>query len=346
MNKRSAPPTIRRSALRLFVAGAALIGVSWAGSAGAGADPPDDPVPVATVAVDVTYQPEDERPTPVIVDELERSTVLSIRARNFEEDTTGRVSQCVEDVGRQCGNALVVRFDASGGATFQYLVTSDAVADGDDPCRLDGPRCTVELTVGDRSSVIDTIFIDEAASPGRLNVRPQTDLEPGETVTIAATAFPPGIELEATVCVAPATSGSRCGPPAPVIPMTTGADGSASASMTLDLAQVGAERIACGRRSACRVVVRSDRAVVRARPAALTFRDAPAARYSTGRVLVGLSAAVVLLATAGILVRTGDWGPPLEADGSSIDDVPFADLDAEADAFTAAELHQSEAGGL
>ena len=74
-----------------------------------------------------------------------------------------------------------------------------------------------------------------------------------------------------------------------------------------------------------------------ARPVALDFRTTPAARYATGRLLLGLAAASALLVTAGLLIRSGDWSPPTEADASSIDDVPFADLDAEAEAFVETE---------
>jgi hypothetical protein len=272
------------------------------------------------------------------VDQLAESTVLTIRARGFDQDTTGRVSQCVAGARSRCGNQLLVRFDAAGSAAFQYLVTSDAADTGDDPCRLDGPRCTIELVVGDRSSTIDTVFIDEAPPPGRLDVSPRDDLDVGDTVSVTASGFPPGVGLRATVCVSPATSGSRCGSPAPVIAMTVGPDGEATAHMTLDVNEVGAERLACGRRTTCRVVVSSDQAIARARPVALTFRGAPPARYSTGRLLIGLVTASAFLVTAGFLVRFGDWTPPLEADASSIEDADFADLDAEADAFADADL--------
>ena len=319
--------------IRALVAVIAAVGASWAASTVAAAGPPDDPVPVVTADLDVTYQPEDERTSSIIVDALAPSTVLTIGAHNLEADTTGTVRQCVDGARHRCGNRLAVRSDSSGRATFQYLVTAEAVADGDEPCRLDGPRCTIELTVGAASIVVDTVFVDEAPPPGRLEVTPHRDLEVGDTVTITATGFPPGVDLGATVCVAPATTGNRCGAPAPVIPMTVGPDGRASARMTLDVAEVGADRVACGREATCRVVVSSDRSFARARPVALTFRSAPSARYSTGRLLFGLAAASALLVTAGFLIRSGDWNPPTEADASSIDDAAFADLDAEAEAF-------------
>ena len=200
------------------------------------------------------------------MDALAPSTVLTIHAHNLDGDTTGTVRQCVDGARHRCGNRLAVRSDSSGRATFQYLVTAEAVADGDEPCRLDGPRCTIELTVGAASIIVDTVFVDEAPPPGRLQVTPHRDLEVGDTVTVTATGFPPGVDLEATVCVAPATTGSRCGPPAPVIPMTVGLDGRTSARMRLDVAEVGADRVACGRQAACRVVVELG-SVLRSRPA-------------------------------------------------------------------------------
>ena len=322
-----------RSLLGLTVA---IVG-SWAGTTPAAAGPPDEPDPVATATLEVTYQPEDERASPIIVDALAPSTVVTISAHNLDGDTTGAVRQCVVGARQRCGNRIEVRSDSSGRATFQYLVSAEAVADGDEPCRLDGPRCTIELTVGDAAIVVDTVFVDEAPPPGRLDVTPHRDLEVGDTVMITASGFPPSVDLEAMVCVAPATSGDRCGSPAPVVPMMIGPDGAASARMTLDVAEVGADRVACGRQTACHVVVSSDRTVARARPVALTFRSTPSARYSTGRLLVGLAVASALLITAGYLVRSGDWSPPTEADASSIDDAAFADLDAEAEAFLESE---------
>ncbi len=319
--------------IRAIVAVILAVGTSWAASTVAAAGPPDDPAPVATAELEVTYQPEDERTSSVILDTLAPSTVLTIRAHNLESDTTGTVRQCVEGARQRCGNRLAVRSDSSGRASFQYLVTAEAVAGGDDACRLDGPRCTIELAVGDAFITVDTVFVDEAPPPGRLDVSPRRDLEVGDTVTVTATGFPPGVDLEATVCVAPATTGHRCGPPAPVIPMTVGADGGASARMTLDVAAVGADRVACGRQTICRVVVSSDQAFARARPVGLSFRPTPSARYSTGRLIFGLAAASALLVTAGFLIRSGEWSPPTEADASSIDDAAFADLDAEAEAF-------------
>ena len=323
--------------IRAIVAVIAAVGTSWAASTVAAAGPPDDPAPVATAELEVTYQPEDEPTSPVIVDALAPSTVLTISAHNLDGDTTGTVRQCVDGAQQRCGNRIAVRSDSSGRATFQYLVTAAAVADGDEPCRLDRPRCTIELTVGDASITVDTVFVDEAPPPGRLEVTPHRDLEVGDTVTVTATGFPSGVELEATVCVAPATTGDRCGSPAPVIPMTVGADGSTSARMRLDVAEVGADRVACGRQATCRVVVSSDRSFARARPVPLAFRTTPSARYATGRLVLGLVTASALLVTAGLLIRSGDWRPPTEADASSIDDVPFADLDAEAEAFVETE---------
>ena len=324
--------------IRSLVAVLAALAASWAASSAAAAGPPDDPVPVATTALEVTYQPEDERASPIIVDSLAPSTVLTISAHNLDGDTTGAVRQCVDDARQRCGNRLAIQTDSSGRATFQYLVTAEAVADGDEPCRLAGPRCTIELTVGGASIVVDTLFVDEAPPQGRLDVTPHRDVDLGDTVTITATGFPPGVDLEATVCVAPATTGNRCGSPAPVVPMTVGADGRAIARMTLDVAEVGAGRVACRRQATCRVVVSSDRTFARARPVGLTFRSTPSARYSTGRLLIGLAAASALLVTAGLLVRSGDWSPPTEADASSIDDAAFADLDAEAEAFVDFDL--------
>ncbi len=170
---------------------AAVLGITLAVTPAAAATPAGEPPPIATASVELVLQPEEDQTPPVIVDRLAPATVLTIRASGFPPDITGAVEQCVNGPERRCANRLAVRLDDGGAATFQYLVFDDAVADGDEPCRLGESPCTIELSVGDTSSVLDTVFVDEAPPPGLLVVTPRTQLQPGDTVTVAASSFPP-----------------------------------------------------------------------------------------------------------------------------------------------------------
>lgn len=305
--------------LIVVVGGLVVLGVG----AGAQTDSPD----VATQSIRIEYHPLDEVRLPTIVDQLDPTTVLTVQASGFDNDTTGVVHQCTTDEQRSCRNSQPVRFDDAGEALFQYLVT-----DGGE-CRLRDDRCTIELRVGESLAVIDTVFIDEAPPPGRITVTPDRDLRSGDTVTIAVSDFAGGSLLNLMVCAAPSTSGSRCGEPGPDLALTTDAAGSAFAEIQLDVNEVGADRVACGRRVACAMVVASERAVVRALPARLQFGEADGATYDAGRVLVGIGGAVALLLVAVWLARSTNWMPPPEADGQSIDDADYADLDREAEQF-------------
>lgn len=293
----------------------------------------------ATARLDVAFVPEDERTEPLVVDGLAARTVLTITATGFEADATGVIHQCVQDDIRSCHDDLPVRFDDEGGAEFQYLVRFDAgsTPSGDRTCASPSVRCTIEIETGSTTTVIDAVFFGEAPPPGRIAVDPHSGLRPGDHVMLTATGFPPGAPVSVTVCAAPATRGARCGAPGPVVPMTIGADGSATARFTLDVDEVGSDRVACGRRTDCRLVVTSDRPDVWARPVPLALDDAPGADYDRARVMIGLGAALVLVLAAGWAGLRGDWSPPRESDGSAIDEVDFADLDAEAARHEAAE---------
>lgn len=282
--------------------------------------------------VHLTWIDPDERHLPLIEGALDPATVLEISAVGYPADTTGTVRQCTTDTTRRCSNQLTIRTDNRGVAVFQYLVTDTVDPDGG--CRLTSPRrCTVELSLGDRLTELDTVFVDEAPTPGRLSLDPVTDQAIGETVTVDLSGFPAGAELTLRVCAAPATTGPRCGPPGPEVTVLTDGDGSASASLTLDIDEVGEARIACGRRTPCQVVATSDTIGARASPARLDIVAAPSVSYDSSRLVAGLALAVLLGAVATRLVRTTDWRPPAEADGSAIDEAMWADLDAEAAAF-------------
>lgn len=320
------------------VAAAVLVGVFTLTAALMAAGEPavaGEPAAVVTETLTIRYEPADEVTIAPMVDELAPATVLMITATGFDPDETGSIWQCVSGSTNRCDNRLEVRFDGSGAARFQYLVTDEigALGSAAGRCRLGGDRCTIELRSGDKVSVIDTIFVDRAPEPGDITVEPARNLALGDTVVVKASGFPAAAELTVTVCAAPATSGPRCGHPGPVVPLTMDTAGSAEAEVVLDVEEVGSDGVACGRRSACRVVVSSDEVGVRAAPTTLFFTDGPGADYVTWLVVIGVVAALGFLLLALWLVRSTNWDPPPEADSSAIDDAEYADLDLEAEQF-------------
>ena len=267
-----------------------------------------------------------------IIGGLDPATVLVVTAAGYRPDTTGSVRQCATGPTRRCSNQVPVRTDGAGGAAFQYLVTD--VVDRDGHCRLSSAtRCTVELVVGERSTEIDTVFVDDAPDPGRLRLTPSSALTAGDTVVVELSDLPPATRVLVEVCAAPATSGGRCGPPGPQVEVVTDADGFAGTTMILDIDEVGRDRVACGRRTPCQVVATSSTVGARVAPVRLDLAAAPAVTYDGERLTLGLLGAALLVGAAGWIVRRTDWQPPAEADASAVDEAAWADLDAEAAAF-------------
>jgi len=285
-------------------------------------------VEVPTRTVSVRAQSPDRLDPPLVVDRLSPQTLLEVRATGFDADTTGRVVQCADGSG--CENGVPVRFDDDGSARFQYLVSEEVGGAG--RCRLGASPCTVEFRVGGSQSVLHTVFVDESPPAGTLVVDPDEGVRVGDAVTVALSGLEPDAEATVTVCAVPAAAGTRCGAPGPEIPVVADSDGSATTEVAVP-ATVGTDEVACGRRSACQVVVQSDDAGVWAPPTGLGFASGPTADYDAGRVAAGLAIALTLVAVAGFLIVTTDWRPPLESDSSPIDDADYADLDLEADQF-------------
>lgn len=286
------------------------------------------PVEVRNQTLVVRAQSPDRLDPPLVVDRLSPRTLLEVRATGFDADVTGRVVQCADGSG--CENGISVRFDDGGSARFQYLVSEEVGGPG--LCRLGAPPCTIEILVGDAQAVVHTVFVDESPPAGTLVVDPDEGVRVGDTVAVALSDLEPGADATVTVCAVPAAAGTRCGAPGPEIPVVADGDGSATVEVAVPVA-VGTDRVACGRRSACQVVVQSDDAGVWAPPATLGFAAGPKADYDAGRVAAGVTIALALVALAGWLILTTDWRPPPESDSSAIDDADYADLDLEADQF-------------
>jgi hypothetical protein len=149
---------------------------------------------------------------PSVIERLARRTVLRVTARGFEGGTSGMVQQCAGD---RCVNPFPVIFDAEGNARFQYLLV-DHVQVGSaliSSCRAADPPCVVRLGTTHDIGYLATVFTDRAPAPRTVTVRAGGHgVVDGEAVQVVATGYPPGQPVRATLCAAPATSGTRrCG---------------------------------------------------------------------------------------------------------------------------------------
>lgn len=296
---------------------------------------PSTVVAAPVLGTPVTIEAHDDEHFPSsydVADRLAPATVLRIRATGFEPFVEGFAQQCGSGTTTRCGNLIPVQFDADGEARFQYLVT-DRFVRGEVPgrCRSGAAPCTIVVADvhGRRRGEIQSVFGGPVAPPGRITVRPATDLSlAGQTVTVRVREFPPGTRLRATVCAAPDAFGRRCGRPGPSAPLVVGSDGTGRTDLRIEPGPVGRELASCERGDECGVSVASDAVFARAPVVPISFAAPPGAAYDPTRLVVGLAlAALLLLVGCGLIWRT-DWSAVGEAAAPEIDDAEYADLDA------------------
>ena len=229
-----------------------------------------------------------------------------------------------------------MQFDAGGEARFQYLVSNDFLAPEPVPgrCRASTTPCTIEVrSVANESEAargeIQTIFGDALPPAGRITVTPATELSlDGRQVTVKVRDYPPGVEVTAMLCAAPAATGASCGAPGPTAPLVVGPDGTGTTGLFIRPGPVGAVGAACLRGDDCGVSVSSDDVFARAPVVPITFAAPPGADYDPTRLALGLGIAAFLALLASVLIRRTDWAPVGEAAAPEIDDAEYADLDA------------------
>jgi hypothetical protein len=311
-----------------------VVGVGDIGGAGDPAAAAEDTPPLSNATVSLSAQSDDRFPTGfAVVDRLQPGAVLRVDVAGFRSHARGRVRQCVQTSILQCGNEFPVQFGVDGRAVFQYQVIADfhpaAVSAGG--CRAHGAPCTVavESEDGDRRASVGMLFLDTRPEPGTVRVQPSSSLVDGDTVTIEVFGYPPGSELKAVLCAAPAVAGSeRCGPPGPSVPFEVGPEGSASVTLTVRAGPVGSRRAMCRHGDVCGVSVVSETNFSRPAVVPISFAAPPGASYDNGRVGTGLAAAALLIGVAGWLIRRTDWSPVGEAAAPELDAAEYADLDA------------------
>jgi hypothetical protein len=306
-----------------------------AASRGDGPAPTRAPAATATGAPVVLTPSDDDRfPTKYpVIDELAPGDVLTIRVTGFDEFEVAEARQCVVVDAAQCGNVFPVQFGEGGVARFQYSVT-DAFLPGSEVsggCRDGAAPClvVVESEDGDAEAHLFTVFHNRAAPPGRVDVAPSRDLEPGDAVTVSVTGFPPRARVFAMLCAAPEDLGrARCGAPGPSAELGVGPDGTGQTRLVIDDGPVGRAGARCGRGETCGVNVSGPEVFARAPVVPVDFAAPPGAAYERTRVLLGLAAAVILLAVAAAMLRRTDWSAVGEEAAPELDDAEYADLDA------------------
>ena len=100
-----------------------------------------------------------------------------------------------------------------------------------------------------------------------------------------------------------------------------GAGGSGSTELEIRAGRVGTSGVSCGRGATCGIVVSQAGSSVPAPVVEISFATGPGASYDATRTLVGLGAALALIALAVFWVRGTDWRKPSEADTPELDRV-------------------------
>jgi hypothetical protein len=318
------------------VAAVAVVGIVIVGAVGAAAADP-------LVSVDLAVRDDDDEfPSGALaVGGLASGAVLRVRVEGFASHATAAVRQCVTTTTVVCGTPFPVQFDEDGRALFQYRVLDDfhAAVGPSGGCRAGAARCTLVVEESDGDSDedpddrtvadIDTVFVDAVPEPGVVRVSPVRDLVDGERVAVRVSGYPPGAEVEARLCAAPAVDGrARCGAPGPHVPIVVGPDGAGSATLVVHPGPVGTSGVECGRGRTCGIVVVGERTYARAAAVPISFAAPPGADYDPTRVVTGLGVAALLVGSAGWVIRRTDWSPVGELAAPEIDEAEYADLDA------------------
>ncbi len=265
----------------------------------------DEPVPVEVWA--------DTNPfTMSAVGGLADNPLLRIAAKAFAADTTGTIRQCDIALGR-CDNELPVRFDQHGEADVLYLVRAEFCGT---------QRCLVEVRDGQDSGFVETVLGARATPTLTLRVDPANNVRAGQSLAlrIPELALDARSDVQARLCPASLDRIARCAPLAAVTA------GDANAALTPgDVARCQAD--------GCLVALFAGDQPLRSNTVLLGVVRGGAVDYDRRRVAAGGGAALLLVALAAMLVRYTDWRPRLQAETAALDDVPYADLDAEAASF-------------
>lgn len=288
-----------------------------------------DPMPSL---LPVEVRAEDRGRATPLLSGLGDATVLHVQARGFAANHTGTLRQCRQDQSQVCTSSSPVRFDDYGDADVQFLVLSQPEFDGEhSPCDQAGRRCVLEVGDGTETGTADLAFGAGPAVDVRLELLSTKRLGQGQRIEVDLGGTLPSSTFELSLC--------RQGNPYPAecLSLVSVAPVPARAATRLSL-EPTVEQLTWCEGGACLLSVTVDQAAVRSDVVAVSVTNAAPIRYDPVRVLAGLLVAATLLILAAWIGLHTDWSAPRSADGHTIDEATYADLDAEAAAHTEAEI--------
>lgn len=321
----SAQPDPNQAGTATVTADATADADATAGAAVVASDPMPSLLPVEVRA-------EDRGRATLLLSGLGDATVLHVQARGFAANRTGTLRQCRQDQSLVCTSSSPVRFDDYGDAEVQFLVLSQPEFDGEHSrCDQAGRRCVLEVGDGTETGTADLAFGAGPAVDVRLELLSTKRLGQGQRIEVELGGTLPSSTFELGLCRQGNPYPAECLSLASVDPVA------ARAATRLSL-EPTVEQLTWCEGGACLLSVTVDQAAVRSDVVAVSVTNAAPIRYDPVRVLAGLLVAAALLILAAWIGLHTDWSAPRSADGHTIDEATYADLDAEAAAHTEAEI--------
>ena len=275
------------------------------------------PPPLPVIAVNGS-DPDDPGPY-VTVDRLGPDPLVRVTAAGFEPFETGFVEQCVAEVGLlpACTGRFPVQFGEDGGGEFQFGMRTASAPGG---CQYARPTCILRLSGVSSGRLGEVQTVVGPARRGRVDVSPDSGLGESATAQVVVTGFPPRTSATAMLC-APLGGYDvrRCGGAGGPARFDVGPDGSGRTSLAVGTGPVGVNRLPCGPRHPCGVLVVVGDGFVAAPAVPLQFSLGPGATYNTARLVTGLVLGASLMALAFLLARRTDWNKPTEAATPEVD---------------------------
>ncbi len=274
-----------------------------------------------TIPVVVMHAADTDRFLPYQpVSGLVPDAVVRVQVDGFDWHERGTVRQCVVELGHQtaCGEPFPVQFDGDGRADFQFAVRGDIAAGA---CRIGQPTCLLRVAgeSGDRQVSVQTVLVD-VLTPGQVRIEPGGPLADGQIVDVIVSGFPPGATASAVLCAPPELyDARRCGLPDPTSTFAIDPGGVGRTTLTVAAGRLGSEAALCGPRRVCGVAVVVGGGFVAAPVTPVRFSLGPGVAYDGGRVLLGVVAALALIAAALVIARRTDWTKPTEAATPELD---------------------------
>jgi hypothetical protein len=258
------------------------------------------------------------------IDSLSDGETRLVAITGAEDGAELRAVQCAADA-RRCGRALPIRADDRGraGFLFEFAATIADAPDGD--CVR--ASCVLLVVDDDGDTVVSTpLVFDEQRTVGSMRIDQRSQLQPDQAIDVHLEGFAPGALVVVSFCTPPGpVDASRCGSPAPEVPVTIDASGRADVTIAAHVGDVGSNEGRCRRGDECAIAIIGHPEVAVTR---ISFAGSADAQPGRTQVIAGLLVAAVLMIVAAILIRRGPWTPPGgdPFEGVTIDD-PFAGME-------------------